>query len=287
MVIVELDTFWLLLKIRHKLGVALDRLLWTLQKRRSFDDETNLSAMADGKAVAIRGELAKLLHGDAWADVMADAAGFLDESTVAKLPGMLYRYGMANVANYNRRIIGRTGSADCELLAFARTPPGDTDPRRVELAQHILAYERSPQDLPTSHRKLLLGFARELHHCVASDGRISSCVYAPFKLLRRYWKCDSQEIEGCMNILQNIMRRGPRTSLPVLDARIACRKAIGYEGLNESAWQHEACDSEVRGAAEKNWKKASVFSAIETSIIDDTVAHLGDSFRVSILLFLL
>jgi len=62
------------------------------------------------------------------------------------------------------------------------------------------------------------------------------CLYAPFKLLRRVWRCDSQELESVMNMIQSCVQKGRNTSLQTLDAKIGIRKSITYDARHDTSF---------------------------------------------------
>ena len=109
---------------------------------------------------------------------------------------LLYNYVMATMCNYRRRITARVAEWPCKLLGLAKSESHVECPTRLSIATELLAYEKCLHHVHVAARKTVLCFGPELHDIVARSGMCSSVLYAPFKLLRRHWRCDSQELEG-------------------------------------------------------------------------------------------
>ena len=73
----------------------------------------------------------------------------------------------------------------------------------------------------------------------SQTGMCSVVLFNIFRMISWLWQGDQQEIESTNNILQSVVSRAPRISLPLLDARAAIRKFLGIKykgGRRASKW---------------------------------------------------
>ena len=85
-----------MLSIRRKVGERLDRLLWSVEKKRTGGQ--NLAVFVDGKAEEIEDGLLELAADKSrWGDVLEIATRTLGEGTAIKVDAAIYRYVMRTV----------------------------------------------------------------------------------------------------------------------------------------------------------------------------------------------
>ena len=77
---------------------------------------------------------------------------------------------------------------------------------------------------PCKLQKIVSLFEAELRYVIDNDGAIPMTLYATFKVVACIWKCDTQEIEGYNNMIQQQVDKAPNIDLELLDARCATRK---------------------------------------------------------------
>jgi hypothetical protein len=189
--------FYCMVKIRRRVGRALDHLLFTIEKKgldMSVCPDTNLTVLVDGKADEIAKNILELsMSDDLWTDIIAYVASVFDDARAAAVQPALYRYVMQLVTAFHRRVILRMQSWQCRLLTLARADHTVCCQDRVALAKELLAFIGRLDELPLVARKVVLCFTQELRGIVTSNGQISMTLYTPFKMLRGCWRGDSQD----------------------------------------------------------------------------------------------
>lgn len=232
--IVKHKSVYLLLKIRRRVGKMPDKLLWTIEKVRDPPTEyANLARFADGAGNDIEDELLELAASpQKWNDILEQVDDQFGRDIAKRAKQLIYRYCMAVVCNYGRRITTRLNQWQCKLLVLAKRDQHIECPERLALAKGLLSFADQLQNVDVVARKVVICFLPKLHHIASSNGRNSSLLFTPVELLRRHWRCDSQELEGIMNMIGTVMTRRPRTNIRALDATVALtlRKAITYDG---------------------------------------------------------
>ncbi len=85
------------------------------------------------------------------------------------------------------------------------------------------------EDLEATARKVkrlfLIGVER-----AAGDGTCTDDLWLLFKSMGLLLKADVQELEGVNSMIKSICQRCPNLTLPVLDARLRLKKALGFGG---------------------------------------------------------
>ena len=82
-----------------------------------------------------------------------------------------------------------------------------------------------------------MAFQPELRSIVKNDGRISMCLYTPFKMLRQHWRADSQEMESMVNSVQSCIKKAPTAVLATVDATVGVRKSLTYDHRHGSSYK--------------------------------------------------
>ena len=99
---------------------------------------------------------------------------------------------------------------------------------------------------------------------VASNGQIAMSLFAPFKMLRQRWRCDSQELESIMTMIQSGVRRAPNITLDSLDAAVGIRKSLTYDAFYDTSFTKST-------AVTRKW---SIFEPRARQIIEDALPYL-------------
>ena len=141
MTIAKCAGFYIMLKIRRRVGARLDCLLWTIEKRQV--DDTNLARLVDGKAQDLEDDVLQLAaEKHLWGDVLEEVDRAYGREVAKKTEGAIYRYVMRAVANFHRRIVDRVEAWPCKLLKLAMAPPNQPCQTRAKLCAAILVFEK-------------------------------------------------------------------------------------------------------------------------------------------------
>ena len=267
--IAKSDGFWILLKIRRRVGRCLDHLLWSIEKTR-YGEDANLAHFVDGKADEIEQDLFALANSaDAWSDVIETIDDKFGRDVANTADELIHRYAMHIACSFRRRICNRLATWQCKLLKLAKSEPHVKCTSRLAVASELLKFKRCPQNVDINGRKCLLAFEPELEHIVSSDGQCSPLLFIPLKMTRRHWRCDSQEIEGVMSMIGNVLSHAPHTSLQTLDAKVGTRKSLTYDRRHG--------DGQSNLAVLRKW---SAFKEVADDIIRENVEFLPECHTV-------
>ena len=92
------------------------------------------------------------------------------------------------------------------------------------------------ETLHTTARKIKVLYAPELMHCRESGGMLSPLLWIPLRIVARYWRATSQEVESVMNMIKTAVEEANGTiSQPALDAIVGIRKYIAENITNQAA----------------------------------------------------
>ena len=214
------NALWVYMGVANKARQPLDHFSHFASKRWAPNEPKSLARLVWGTAVEIEQELLVLLQECNWEDEF-------DSCTLDLRPQLItftFKLVLMYATEYDRRILKKLGSYPLKLLLLAKTPAHDPCPERAALCQELLEYPEA--NLHITALKVLTIFHGEISACADNSGRISTAVYAPFRLLAVSWQGDVQEIEGINNMIQMVCTRSPHIKLPLVDARVANRKSV-------------------------------------------------------------
>ena len=125
---------------------------------------------------------------------------------------------------------------DFQLFKCVDSPPGDVcrDRQRVMQRLHDTELDNLPQKVTDYAYKLKLNFANDVEHS-ANTGLCHVNQYNALLLHRSQCPVDTHFIEGLASQIKAIMKRGPRTQLPLLNSQISL-----VSGLETS--EAQCCD---------------------------------------------
>ena len=198
-------------------------------KKRPEGTPTSLARVIWGKLEIIGKELADLERIEAWDDVLDMVPIALESSTRA----FIVKLAWHQRADFERRVVKKMQGCPYRLLQLAKSPPNEVCGARRQLCLSLLGTDDAQLHVTT--RKVKTVFHEAITHCSAT-GKLSGAAGALWGIMWMVavtWKGDQQEIEGINNVLQHVLTQAPNCSLPLVDARVAIRKALGMGSRTE------------------------------------------------------
>ena len=185
-----------------------------------------------------------------WADVLARVPDTARQTVWANIRRLV----LQALADYSRRFLARFAGYPYRLLLLAKCAPDVECAERKTVARELLSVPLNKLHITAAKFRVCFSGALAI---AADTGAFDMRAFAPIWLIACFWRGGTQEVEGVNSLLQCITRRAPSMSLPLLDARVAIRKAAGLGTRSSSnKWSDVAPDVQ--------------------RIIEDAVAHHKD-----------
>ena len=243
--------FWLMVVITQKLTGPLDHFAHYLAKKCASFEVKPLARIVWYKSAVFSADLNCLVYNDTWpewTELMVDG----DDELLSVAQNVAYKLACRNQADYESRITSRCKSDPLRLLNLCKQERSASCDLRRNICNELLG--RSDDKLHPAAMKLKWLFHDDIEEC-ARTGQLHSPLHSFIRLVACRWVADVQEIEGIHNIIQSICRRAPSISLPLLDARVGLRKALG-----------------LGNRAAKNIKWSQVMPVFD-QLVEDGIAH--------------
>ncbi|CAK0883579.1 unnamed protein product, partial [Prorocentrum cordatum] len=218
------ERFWLAMETSQHLRGPLDHMLHSVQQVRLRGQVSNLADMVFEKAAEIHRQIEDRIDvgGAGWRGILGKYPPDVASPAVI---GCIKQGALKVHGDFQFRVVSSTcDSYPVKLLWLAYSPPHRDCAKRRDLARELLT-PADPKALHITAATIVRLFKPELE--ALRSGTLSTCLYAPMRMVCEQWRCDTQEIEGINNMLQVVCQRAPRISLALLDARIGLRKEYG------------------------------------------------------------
>ena len=203
----------------------------------------------------------KLLTGDSWDEVLADAVTLDAEQGIAFIEAARSLI-IRTSADYERRVIAKLQEFKYQLLWLGGSHPYRECPQRKIVADMILAADSR---VDQNGQKMYTDFNEELTHVAADNGKMTRALelWCWMRSLAREWRGDTTEIEGGNSLIKIEVAKAPHISLALLSARFNTTKSCGLGSKGSSMkW------SEVQSTVE-DLKERAVSSFIDAESIMD------------------
>lgn len=214
--------FWVVMCIRHRVGVPLERFRRFLQKHEVLKKSTSAGSLAHlvwGKASEYLQMFDSLMDDAPWQDILS---GWPAEQGRQSLMGLIQWMVAACAADFQRRIVARLAEYPFCLLWLAKEEPTKVCHRRKAVAVDLL----SRDDLDPNARKLRQLFEAQLQE-TSETGLLDRTLWTHVRALAMMWRCGTEEIESINSLIKLNVKLAPNISLPLLSARCAICKACG------------------------------------------------------------
>jgi hypothetical protein len=215
--------WWALIRITAKVREPLDHFCHYLMKtNREENGVQPIARLVWYKSTFFMKKLADMCDQECWPEWVDPT--LIDPSLVDRCRDIALRIALRNESDYQIRIHQHIQQEPCRLLWFAKADPDIYCKERQELCQFMR--DTTNMQLHITARKVKQLFPADIANG-ANTGKVSLALYSAMRLIALKFKIDVQEIEGINNVIQQVAKKAPRITLPVLDARVALRKMLG------------------------------------------------------------
>ena len=194
-------------------------------------DSDNVAAMALlvwHKADIFAREFGALIRKGPWAVLLEEHEEHISCDAATRIDSAVVSLTLNAAAEYDMRIRAFTKRFPARWLLWAAAPANEVCEERKQVASELVAAMSEELDITTA--KLTIIFQNDLL-AASRDGKLSDDLHATVWWVARYWKADTQSIEGLNSVLKGLIARGPNISLPLCSARLSLKHALGFMGL--------------------------------------------------------
>jgi hypothetical protein len=182
----------------------------------------NLAVLVYEKSGVVRRKIFDLLSDDTWIPVVSLLS---DAASEARLMTAVTKLTLHVLCDFDRRVTTRLESMPYLLLWLAYSSPTEECQSRLRVVTMML--NTDDEILHRTAVKIKRVFRKELDDCLGTNGRLSSRLYSPMRIVANEWKADTQEIEGIMNLIKLASHASNTISAQLMDARVGNRKDVG------------------------------------------------------------
>lgn len=168
------------------------------------------------------------------------------------------------VGDFYRRIMRRILFDSPCLLWFGYGTPDTREPKRADVSSYLLT--TPAHKLPQAGAAIKRMYAVELQSCVDNAGAICATLFLPFIALCTDWPADTQEVEGVMSLIRNVvLRRSNQVELDLLDADVGNSKDLSVATRAAKKLKYSDLEPIINDAVEDSLEHVSAIEDYATT----------------------